>query len=530
MNNSYGSHTDQDAPVKTRLYLLRKAAIVIIAACGLAAVAIGGLFAASARQSEDTFRSGERLTYTISFNKNDSAAFAEIKVVSRGKLQGKDVVELYGKLRSVDLLSAAFFLWDDTRTTYVSPETGYPVYVRAVSNAGLLPVETVKNYLKQPSTELDLLSLVYKARQTRGVGSFLVNESDRSYVFDFVSTVTETVKTEAGEYETNVSNVSSEYLTQLGITDFKINFSTDDKVLPVMVRFRTSNVAIEARLASIQDLSPKVEESPNAETPRPTPVLAPTPEPTPKPYIDNLPLSTDLPFVLGETLRYAVTKKGIPVAEVSLSAKERKLISGTDSLLLTAYVNSLGSANDLLGANDVIASWVDPDTLAPFSYSLQFSAALSAYSQSATFNQADGTVSLPGGQIVQVPVGTHNIISLAYAVRAFNLRSNPDPTSPVNDTRVAVLLGIEPVVLTLRPSSIETLEIGGAKRPVQMISVKAGVPAIDRLNIRFWLSSDGRRIPLKLAAGEYEAELLSIKTEGPPSALAGTITSNSKIK
>jgi hypothetical protein len=366
MNNLDQLPSRKMASAGRHRFPMRTIVLAATAICVLAIVSAAGVFNVIAGQPRDEYRSGERLTYNISFNNYDSAAYAEIRVVSKGKLEGKDAVELYGKLRSGDLLGAVLYLWDDARTTYVSPDTGYPLYIRSVSNAGLLPAETVKSYLSGPSSRLDLLSLIYKVRQSRGVGSFAVQESGQPYVFDFVQSGSESVSTEAGGFETGISSVTSQYLAERGIRDFRINFSSDERALPVLVRFRTERGEFTAKLASIQDLTPEVSESPKPETPKPTPSITPTPDPTPRPYIDNQPLSPDLPFELGESLRYRVTKKGSPVAEVVVSAKERKQYQGVDSLLLSATVESLGAANDLFGPQDAVLSWVDPVTLAPF--------------------------------------------------------------------------------------------------------------------------------------------------------------------
>jgi hypothetical protein len=516
MNNSYQPLSKAIDQKVAGLSVYGRAAAIFTAVIAIFMAAAGGLVSADSAGSSDSYKAGERLTYTISFNNKDSAAYAEIRVVSKGTLEGRDAIELFGKLRSLDILSAAFYLWDEARTTYVSADNGYPIYIRSVSNTGILPIETVKNHLAAPSTKLDLLSMIYKVRQSKGVGTFEVQEADRTFTLDFTTAGAETVTTEAGQFETGISTVTGPYLTELGIRDFKVNLSSDERALPVLVRLKTAQGEFTARLASVQDLTPEPDISPSAETPKPTPALTPTPEPTPRPYVENLSLSSDLPFELGETLRYRVTKKGAPVADVTVQAKERKLNQGTDSLLLSASADSLGSANDLFGPQDSVLSWVDPETLAPFSYSLKFSAGLASFNQSAVFDQTAGTVSMQGGDVVQVPVGTHNIISLAYAVRAFNLRANPDADSPVNDTRVAIFVGGAPVVLTLRPSNVEQIETFGTKRAAQMITVKAGIPAIDGLNIRFWLSADGRRIPVKLVVGDYQAELMSVKTEPPP--------------
>ncbi len=105
------------------------------------------------------FRIGERLTYNISFEKYNNAAYAEIYAVSRGKLGEKDAVELRSKIKTNDFVSAAFYLLDEARMTYASAENGLPLYVKKVSNAGILPKETIDNYLIAPTLNYDLLTL-----------------------------------------------------------------------------------------------------------------------------------------------------------------------------------------------------------------------------------------------------------------------------------------------------------------------------------------------------------------------------------
>lgn len=481
----------------------------------VAVVAFLAAVAASAFQADQGWRTGERLTYNISFNNYDSAGYAEIQVVSKGTLEGREAVELSGKLRSVDLFSAAFFLWDDARTTFVAPDSGYPIYIRSISSAGIVPAETTVSFLQEPAQGFDLLSLVYRARRAGGAGSFVLIEAGRAYSVDLIVSGAESVKTEAGEFETQVSQVQSSYFKEMGVSDVRVYFSNDDARIPVLFRLRTPRGELTARLASVQDLTPVPEETDAARpTPTPVPVMTPTPEPTPVPYVENMPLARELPFALGETLTYSISKGGQAIAEISLKAKERKLIRGQDSLLLSAKIESVGEANDLFDARDSVESWVDPDTLAPSALSMSFSGTLTEYNAEAFFDQNAGIVTM-GTAVVQVPVGTHNVLSLAYAVRAFNLRATPDPSSTVNDTRVAVFAGSGPVVLTLRPAATEVLAVGGRKRPAQMISIRTGAPEIDRLNIRLWLSVDGRRIPLQFQAGDYLAKLVSVRTERP---------------
>lgn len=509
------SFTEDLLPDLSRINKTRRRTVVRFGLSAVLLAVILGLFPVllsivhGERASYEIPKIGEKLTYTISFNNYDSAAFAEIQAVSRGKMDGRDAIELRGKLVSVDVLRAAFYLWDNSRTTFIDPGTGYPVFIRETDRSGPLPKSTVLDYLKQPAPGLDLLALVYKVREAGGVGSFSLSEGGSVYSFDLTAAGTETVETEAGEFDTTVSTVESEFFSGKNITRFRVNFSNDERHLPVLLRFKTPKGDFVARLAGIQDLSST---PPPTATPTPTPVVIVTPKPTasPRPYVDNQPLSGDLPFRLGETLEYAVTRSGSLIGKITLSAAERKMFRQADSLHLVAEAVEAGGSNGLFGAGDTFGSWVDPVTLVPLSTELKLTGVLAKYSQQASFDQSAGTVTVPGAAPVQVPVGTHNLLSLAYAVRAFDLRPLIDPTNPGNDTRVAVFAGNESHVITLRPSKTEEIEVQGRKQKAQLISVRTGDPATDRLNIKIWLGTDGRRIPLRFSAGNYAADLVAI--------------------
>jgi len=95
------------------------------------------------------------------------------------------------------------------------------------------------------------------------------------------------------------------------------------------------------------------------------------------------------------------------------------------------------------------------------------------------------------------------------------LKPSKDFSNPVNDTRVAVFLGTKAYVFTLRPSNADIINLQGEKVSAQLISITTGNPAIDVLNLRLWLSNDEKRLPLRLAAGSYQADLISEKQISP---------------
>lgn len=461
-------------------------------------------------QTTSVFRIGERLTYNFSFEKFENVAYAETYVVSSGKLGEKNAVELRSKFKTVDLLSAAFYLLDESRTTFASAETGLPLYVRNTSNASVLPKETIRNYLISPATTYDFLTLIYQARIAGGVGNFQMSEDERIYNVNFSPTGNERIKTDAGEFETSISTVQTDFLTEKGITNFRVNFSVDEARLPVLIRFKTIRGEFRGEIASVQLIEPFIDASPTPVVVVPRPVQTPKPTPTPTPYIENQPLLPELPFELGETLQYQVSTGGQRIGIVTLQAKERKLFQNEDSLLLTAIVTGVEPGNSVFNLNDAIRAQVHPDTLAPQQIELKFSGLFKNFNQTTIFDQKTGTALYEGVNRIEIPVGTHSILSLAYAIRSFNLKPSKDPTNPVNDTRVAVFLGDKAYVFTLRPSDAEIITLQGEKVSAQQISISTGNPQIDQLNLRVWLGNDiDNRLPLRMSLGTYQADLIT---------------------
>ncbi len=468
-------------------------------------------------QNEIPFRVGERLTYNISFENFENAAYAEIYVVSRGKLAGQNAVELSAKIKSVDLLSAAFYFFDQERTTFALSETGLPIYVKKVSNTGIMPLETVENFINAPTANYDLLTLIYKIRNSNGIGTFLLQENGKIYSFTIQTMGVEKIQSDLGNYDTTKINVQSAYLTDLGITNLTVNLSSDEQKLPVLMRLTTAKGKFRVELASIQifrdESNPDITPTP---TPIPIPVRTPTPVPTPTPYINNQPLIERLPFNLGETLEFKITKQKEDFGTVVFQAKERKQFLGKDSLLLTAFAKDRGiQPIPILNINDGITAQVDPVSLMPTLTELKFSYGLKTFNQITKFDQENGFVLYDGEKRVEIPVGTHSLLSLAYAIRSFNLKPSLDPKNPVNDTRVALFLGDQAYVLTLRPSESEIINLKGQKVTAQLISVRTGNQTIDNLNINLWLGVDANRLPLRISAGEYQADLVSVTKNSP---------------
>jgi Protein of unknown function (DUF3108) len=485
----------------------RKAGLILGIVSSLAAVCFAQEFSRP-QTTPSGIRIGERLTYTISFQRYENVGYAETFAVSRGKLGDSEAIELRMKVKTTGLLSAIYPI-DEARTTFASPDTGNPLFIRHCDNIGVAVREVVSNYLTAPTSGFDILTLLYKARQSAGSGSFVLTEGEKNYSVILQPQNGEHVKTDAGEFDTTISTVQSDYLLENGIQTLKINFSNDESHVPVLVRFKTAKGEIRIMLSGSQIVEPEVDATPSPQpTQTPKPIATPRPTATPAPYIDNQPLSSDLGFSLGEKLDYRVTNGSRVIGDISFQVKERKLVNREDSLLLYATVTSAEQGNGLFSAGDSIVAQVSPETLAPFSIEIRFSGPLAGLNQMTKFDQRAGTVTA-GTTRIDSPVGTHCILSLLYAVRSFNLTPSKDAGNPVNDTRVAVYWEGKTYIFTLRPSESEIVTINGQKVLAQRVVVNTGVAQFDRLGLKLWLSTDENRVPLRVSLGTYQADLVA---------------------
>jgi hypothetical protein len=126
----------------------------------------------------------------------------ELYCVSRGRLADKDAIELRAKFKTLDLASVAFYMIDESRITFVSPSTGFPLHTSITQNAFGLPKETVQSFLALPTQNADILTMIYRLRQAGGTGSLTMQEGEKVYNVTFQPGLAEKQKTDAGEFDT----------------------------------------------------------------------------------------------------------------------------------------------------------------------------------------------------------------------------------------------------------------------------------------------------------------------------------------
>lgn len=469
----------------------------------------------SAQSETDTatvFPVGERLTYTVSLDKLPDVAYAETYVVSTGRLGDADAVELRLRIKTRELASAAFYMVDESRTTFAAMQSGVPLAIRRTGLINGLPGETAVDLSNSQSAGFDLATLIYAIRRGGTVGSAVLDEDGRSHSVSYQIKGTEKITTPAGVYEASVMVVQSSYLTELGISEFTMALANDTGRTPVRYTLKTEKGKFIAHLSSVQIVLPEPVATPTPiATPSPTPTPTPTPVATPTPYINDQPLPKDLAFPLGEKLTYGISSQGRNVGRVTLWAKERTQFQGRDSLLLTAEITDAEPGAGFARA-DSFTVRVDPLTLTPQVSEIKFSGALGWMNQTAVFDPVSNAITV-GTERIDAPYGTHTVLSLFYAMRSFNLRPSRVTSSPVNDTRVAVLWANRTSVFSLRPSDAEVTDLAGRRVAAQLIGIVANNPQLDSLSPKVWLSNDDARTPVRIQIGTYQLDLVSRSVE-----------------
>jgi hypothetical protein len=454
-----------------------------------------------------TYRVGEKITYNISFGSIKEAAYAELFVISSGKLRGEDAIELQAKFKTINLLSA-FYPISQTRICYVSAKTGLPLYSRIIFDEEMMPREKTQDFLENPTAYHNLLTTLYQIRA--GANNITFQEEEKVYSVSWEAKSKKKIKTDIGEFNASILNLRSDFFEGLGIKDFQMILTDDPNRLPILISFKSEKGEFRATIASFQIIQP-APKGPTAPAPTPTLPQMPTPprpKPTPIPYIENQPLSTELPFVLGETLSYKLSRKGEEVGIVVLQAKERKEFDGKDSLLLIATATWI-KPQSFLSSGDKIISQVEPFILTPYA----FEAKLKNYNESVLFNQELGfAVNQLNGNRIEMPVGTHSLLSLAYAIRTFSFLPL---SNKVRDVRVAVFFNKKYHIITLRPVGQEEIALNNRRVVARVISISADVPEFNKLNTKVWISDDASRLPLRFAIGEFTAELKSVEVVPP---------------
>lgn len=473
--------------------------------------------------SRTPYQVGELLTYNVSFSNFVDAAHIQLLVAERGTFFTREGLQLRAHVETTGVVNAALYSINNDYTTYIDPESGLPFRTQQVIREGGRTSDTSSEYNQPAGTTAippklrtgvfpgtyDFLSVLYRIRALPlmhgGKYYFNVRSDLDEYNAELSVTGRELIKTNVGSFNTIVTQVRVPKNSDINNYRLRIYFSDDERHVPVLITARHKAGDIRIELTASEFITPNQPESPT------TPPVATPPVITPggNTSTSGTPLPAQLPFKAGEQLNFNIflgTSTQV-VATASFQVRARAKYFNRDGLLLTLKAQTSSAASRIFFANDQVNSYVDPNTLLPFRTELNLIEGRNRTNQIITIDQDRGSASTDKGTVIEIPVGTHDYISVLYALRSFNL-------APPKRNAVTILVNNRPRTLVITSLKRETIQLGGQQIPSVQISLTTDDPQADKYALRLWVSEDRRRLPLRITAstqlGPVRADLAII--------------------
>ena len=478
------------------------------------------------------YRLGERLTFKVSYSQFVSAAHIEMIVAGRGIFFERDGIQLKAHVETTGVVNVALLSLNNDYTTYVFADNGLPYrsqqLVREAGRASEASLDynqpagtdaiPVKLRIGESNGVYDLLSAVYRVRAmplTMGAQYFIsVRNANEEYLAEIKVTGKEYVRTSVGSFDAIVTRIK---VKGAPVYDLRVYFSDDEWHVPVLLTAKHGEEAdVKAELAASSLEAPLVTPPTSRAGVNPQ-NRVPNKSPTPGPGVPSNSVLTsgsvlDLPFKIGEQLNYQVFmgKGNQPVGTLNFAFKDRGRYFNRDGLQLTASAQTTGGAAAIVAVKDQITSYVDPATLLPFRTEINFSEGKHKTSKNYNLDQDRGSATTENKERVDIPIGTHDLLSALYSLRTF---------APIINKQNAIsLMAInKPRALTITAKSRETIELNGQKIAAIMLELKTDDPQPDKLQIRIWVGDDSRHLPLRIAAvteaGPIRADLIVVPTK-----------------
>ena len=460
---------------------------------------------------------GERLTYNVSFSSFVSAAHVELLVAAHGTFFGRDAIQLKGHVETKGVVYSALYALNNDYATYVDATTGLPFRAEQFVHEGARP-STLANDLNQPGAApdvagiYDLLSAVYRVRAmplTEGAAYPLTVTGDSvSYQVELIVKGHQTIKTNVGSFNAIASQLRVAKNSVVNDYRIQIFFTDDERHIPILVTARLSAGQLRAELASLQMLPVGPKQPPGVPAPTPAPTPTPNPRPTPAPLSAPPVEVSGMPFKVGEQLNYRVYLASVqqPVGLVSYQVRSRSRYFDHDGLMLSTSAQTTDAALRLFVANDQLTSYVDPQTLLPYRFEFNLSEGSRRRNEVWSINQDYGNATKQGSAKIDIPIGTHDYLSIFYAVRSMNL-------APGRQNAVSILVNGRPKTVIITAVRHEMIQLEAQK--ISAVQVKLTTPEDrqpDKFQLRAWISDDDRRLPLRLTAvtelGALRADLV----------------------
>jgi hypothetical protein len=476
-----------------------------------------------AAQSKDTvvvipfssapYQVGERLTYNVTFSNFSDAAHVELFIAGRGTFFNRDGLQLRAHVETTGIVNAALYSLNNDYTTYIDPESGLPYRSQQVIREGSRTADTSNDYNLPVGVSAiparvafqspyDFLSAFYRMRAlplTDASYFFTVRQDTEQYEVELQVQGRQLVKTNVGSFNTIATQLRVRNNSDADKYRTRIYFSDDARHVPVLITARHPAGEIRAELVSSELPS----------TPPPTTVVAPPVVTQPVTTTPVGPALSGLPFAAGEQLNFNVFLGAVPAVAgtATFQVRPRAKYFNRDGLLLAVQAQTTGAAARLFVANDQINTYVDPMTLLPFRIELNLREGRRRVNKVLTIDQEHGNASTDKGVRIEIPVGTHDIVSVFYALRSFNL-------APPKRNAVSFLVEDRPRTLFITSLKRETIELGGQRLPAIQLSLTTDDAQSDKYSLRLWVSDDNRRLPLRFTAttelGPLRADLAII--------------------
>jgi hypothetical protein len=525
-------HSKVHAKLKFSLKLAQLTALLVSLTCTFAAQQKSE--AAPAPFSPTAYRVGERLTYNVDFSHFISAAHVELFVAARGTFFNRDGIQLRAHVETTGVVNAALLSLNNDYTTYIDPQTGLPYRAQQVVReagrtseasrdynqaAGTLAIPSKLRTGESPGT-YDLISALYRMRAmplADGSSYFITVVSEGAQYPAEVKVIgRQLIKTNVGSFNTivtrvNLKNNSRDY-------NLRIYFSDDDRHVPVLITAKHPAGEVRAELAGsgltvpeprpVTNTTQPIRTGPQASpvTVNVAPSLAGDGQPPAPGNTTVLPMA-DVPFKIGEQLRYQVYLAGTtePVGSITLTLKARGRYFNRDGLLFSATAQTTPAGSRVFQVSDQINSYVDPTNLLPFRTELNLVEGRYHVNRGYNLDQNRGAAVADSKERIEIPVGTHDLISAVYALRTFDLW-------PKKRNAISIMATTQPRTLFVESQRRETIEIGNQKITAILVTLTTDDPQGDLMQIRMWIGDDPRHLPLRITAvtkfGAVRADLL----------------------
>ena len=174
-------------------------------------------------------------------------------------------------------------------------------------------------------------------------------------------------------------------------------------------------------------------------------------------------------------------------------------------------MQTAGPGQALFPVNDQFTSYIDAATLLPFRTEVRVQEGQRRAAWVVSPDQDRGGAVFDDGARVEITAGTHDLLSVFYALRSFDL-------TPGRQSRVSLLLNRRVRLLSVTALRQAEIQLNGQSIPAVELALVTSdpPPAGDRFALRLWVSTDRRRLPLRLTAqtplGPVRADLAIIPT------------------